>query len=197
MHQIELEMQNEELRREQVELDAVWARYFDLYDLAPVGYCTISEKGLILEVNFTCATLLCVARAALVKQPITRFILKEDQDIYYLHFKQLLKTCEPLSFELRMMKTYGALFWVHLAIVCEQDSNYSTEYRTVLSDITGRRTAEEIQRRHTVELEIRNVELSQFNRPAVRIFLLPPSSLFSYLCANAMIPIMDDVIIQS
>ena len=90
VHQIELEMQNEELRRAQVELDAARARYFDLYDLAPVGYCTISEEGLILEANLTAATLLGVARGALVKQPITRFILKEDQDIYYLHRKTAL-----------------------------------------------------------------------------------------------------------
>ena len=91
VHQIELEMQNEELRRAQAELDAARARYFDLYDLAPVGYCTLSEKGLILEANLTAATLLGVARGALVKQPITRFILKEDQDIYYLHRKQLFE----------------------------------------------------------------------------------------------------------
>ena len=92
MHQIELEMQNEELRRAQVELDAARARYFDLYDLAPVGYCTVSEEGLILEANLTAATLLGVARGALVKQPLTRFILTEDQDIYYLHRKQLFET---------------------------------------------------------------------------------------------------------
>jgi PAS domain-containing protein len=80
VHQIELEMQNEELRRAQVELDAARARYFDLYDLAPVGYCTLSEPGLILEANLTAATLLGVPRGALVKQPISRFILPEDQD---------------------------------------------------------------------------------------------------------------------
>ncbi len=102
MHQIELEMQNEELRRPQAELDAARARYFDLYDLAPVGYCTLSEKGLILEANLTAATLLGVARGALVKQPISRFILKEDQDIYYLHRKQLFETGEPQTCELRI-----------------------------------------------------------------------------------------------
>ncbi len=107
VHQIELEMQNEELRRAQAELDAARARYFDLYDLAPVGYCTLSEQGLILEANLTAATLLGVARGALVKQPISRFILKEDQDIYYLHRKQLFETGEPQACELRMVKKDG------------------------------------------------------------------------------------------
>jgi PAS domain-containing protein len=90
VHQIELEMQNEELRTAQEELDSARARYFDLYDLAPVGYSTISESGLILEANLTAATMLGMARGALVKQSFGRFILKEDQDIYYLHRKRLL-----------------------------------------------------------------------------------------------------------
>ena len=57
VYQIELEMQNEDLRRAQTELDATRARYFDLYDLAPVGYVIISEKGLLLEANLTVASL--------------------------------------------------------------------------------------------------------------------------------------------
>ncbi len=55
MHQIELEMQNEELQRSQTELENARARYFNLYDLAPIGYVTLSEKGLILEANLTAA----------------------------------------------------------------------------------------------------------------------------------------------
>jgi PAS domain-containing protein len=58
VHQIELEMQNEELRQAQALLDTERARYFDLYDLAPVGYCTLSETGLILQSNLAAATLL-------------------------------------------------------------------------------------------------------------------------------------------
>ncbi len=65
VHQIELEMQNEELRRAQGELEASRARYFDLYDLAPVGYLSVSERGLIVEANLTFATMLGVEEEAL------------------------------------------------------------------------------------------------------------------------------------
>ena len=58
VHQLELQMQNEELLRTQAELARAKERYFDLYDLAPVGYCTVNAQGLILETNLTFATLL-------------------------------------------------------------------------------------------------------------------------------------------
>lgn len=85
MHQIELEMQNEELRRVQQELEASRDRYASLYDFAPVGYLTPSEQGIILEVNRTAAAMLGVERDRLIKQPLPRFIVRKDQDIYYLH----------------------------------------------------------------------------------------------------------------
>jgi len=151
VHQIELEMQNEELRRTQAELDASRARYFDLYDLAPVGYCTVSEKGLILEANLTAATLLGVDRGALVQQPISRFILKEDQDIYYRHRKQLFETHstssgpagEPQACELRMVKKDGPAFWARLEATAAWDAGGAAVCRVVLSDMTERKRYEE------------------------------------------------------
>lgn len=65
VHQIELEMQNRELCNAHAELDTAQAHYFDLYNLAPVGYCTLSEKGLILEANLTDNT------------PVTRILLSD------------------------------------------------------------------------------------------------------------------------
>jgi PAS domain S-box-containing protein len=153
VHQIELEMQNEELRRSQVELEAARARYFDLYDLAPVGYCTLSKAGLILEANLTAATLLGVARGALIKQPIFRFILKEDHDIYYGRRKPLFEdrsadspsagqSGAPQSCELRMVKSDGTVFWAHLETTVVQDATGAPECRVVLTDITERNRAE-------------------------------------------------------
>jgi len=152
VHQIELEMQNEELLRVQTELEASRARYFDLYDLAPVGYCTVSERGLILEANLTAATLLGVARGTLFKQPISRFIHKEDQDIYYLHRKQLFETGEPQACELRMVRQDGAVFWARLEATTVQDSDGAPLYRVMMSDSTEKKRAEAALRKSEANL---------------------------------------------
>jgi len=142
VHQIELEMQNEELRQIQVELEAAKSRYFDLYDLAPIGYCTLNKNGLILENNLTAAALLGVARSKLLKIPITRFIHKEDQDIYYLHLKQLFKTEKPQAADLRMVKEDGTIFWVHLAATVMQPVVGAPVCQVMLVDISAQKLAE-------------------------------------------------------
>ena len=137
VHQIELEMQNEELRRVQVELDAARARYFDLYDLAPVGYVTVSEQGMILEANLTAATLLGVTRGVRTLQPtFSMWIFKEDQGVYYLHRKKLFETGKPQAFELRMVRKDGTSFWVHLEATTAQGEDGAPVCRVIMSDIT-------------------------------------------------------------
>lgn len=143
VHQIELEMQNDELRRAHAELDAARARYFDLYHLAPMGYASINEKGLFLEVNLTAATLLDVPRGVLIKQPITRYILPEDQTIYYRHRKELFDSGEPQACEVRMMKKDGTLFWARLEAIVSQDDDGSQVCRLTMSDISARKQAED------------------------------------------------------
>jgi PAS domain S-box-containing protein len=144
VHQIELEMQNEELRRTQEELDVSRARYFDLYDLAPVGYFTLNEQGLILEANLTAAKLLGVPRGTLVKQPLSRFILPGDQDIHYRHRKQLLETGAPQSWELRLLRQDAAPFWARVEATSTRDADGVSVWRAVVSDISeSKRTEEE------------------------------------------------------
>jgi PAS domain S-box-containing protein len=165
VHQIELEMQNEDLRQAQ-------AAYFDLYDLAPVGYVTVSEKGLILEANLTAATLLGVAKGALVKQAISRFIFREDQDLYCRHRKQLFETEEPQACELRMVKMDGTAFWAHLEATAAQApstnsgqaSDGAPVCRVVLSDITERKRVEENlkESKALTEAVVENVPLMVF-----------------------------------
>ena len=74
VHQIELEMQNEELRRAQETIAESRDRYADLYDFAPVGYFTLDPQGLILEVNLTGARLLGAPRDSLLRKPFILFV---------------------------------------------------------------------------------------------------------------------------
>ncbi|WP_051272083.1 PAS domain-containing sensor histidine kinase [Fundidesulfovibrio putealis] len=145
VHQIELEMQNEELRRTQVELEAMRAKYFDLYDLAPIGYVTLSEKGMFIETNVTFATMLGVPRGTLAKQPFSRFIHKEDQDIYYKHHRHLAATGMRQGCELRLMKADATPFWVKIDAVPVVEEGSPTVYRAVISDISVRKHAEQLQ----------------------------------------------------
>ena len=144
VHQIELEMQNEELRRTEAALEASRARYFDLYDLAPVGYVTLSEAGVILEANLTAATLLRVPRGTLVSQPLTEYLLAEDQDDYYLHRRRLFATGVPQVLEVRLRKADGTLFWARLEATTARDPGTGAEVcRAVVSDISDRKRHEE------------------------------------------------------
>ncbi|MEI7817070.1 MAG: sigma 54-interacting transcriptional regulator [Desulfuromonadales bacterium] len=139
VHQIELEMQNEELCRTHEELDASQSRYFDLYDLAPVGYLTIGETGLIKEVNLTAAAMLGVERSVLIEQPLNRIIFKDDQDMYYLSQQQSRNSNTPNIMDVRLVKSNGSHFWAHMQLTTEQ----SVENWITFTDITERKMADE------------------------------------------------------
>jgi len=123
VHQVELEMQNEELRNAQHKIDVARARYFDLYDLAPVGYCTVSVEGMMLETNLTAATQLGFTREEMLGKPCTGFICSEDQDVLYRHRK--------------------LLFWMRLQTVLAQEEDGERVCRAVLIDISQRKKHQE------------------------------------------------------
>jgi len=142
--QIELELQNDELRHTQEELAVSQNRYFNLYDLAPVGYITISETGVLLETNLTAATLLGKSRNEMIKQPISNFILSMDQDLYYHNRKRLFETEKPRRLELRMVQTDKLHFWAQMDMTAVQNEDGSRVCRITINDITERKQSEEI-----------------------------------------------------
>jgi PAS domain S-box-containing protein len=145
VHQIELEMQNEELRRTQGEIEASNERYFDLYDLAPVGYFTVSHNGMIREANLTAAVLLGVARSDLLNRQLSDFIVFEDQDILYKHHRQLFATVSPQVSQLRMVRKDAAPFWARMEATAPHDDEDGTPvYRVVVSDITEHKRGEQV-----------------------------------------------------
>lgn len=114
-----------------------------LYDLAPVGYCTVSEKGLILETNLTSANLLGVVQSELLNRPFSRFILSKEQDTFYLLRKQLFETMQPQSGKLRLIRQDGSSFWVNLETTVSLHESGMIVSRIVLSSIAKRKLAEE------------------------------------------------------
>jgi len=113
-HQAEWEKKN---RR----MDASRKRYHDLYVHAPMGYLVVSGKSRILESNLVAAALIGAPRNELDKQPLSRFILDEDQDIYNRLYKKLSDTGEQQACNLRMVKKDGTLFWAHLSVASALD----------------------------------------------------------------------------
>jgi PAS domain S-box-containing protein len=145
VHQIELEMQNDELRRTQLDLEAARDKYTDLYDFAPVGYFTISEQGLIEEANLTAADLFSTDRQSLIGQPLTRFISRGDQDTFYYHHKQVLKKNGNQTCEIKMMNYDYAPFYAQLkSLAVQGEKENATKLRSAITDITDRKMTEQL-----------------------------------------------------
>ena len=154
VHQVELEIQNEELRQAKDALDASRARYVDLYDLAPVGYCSVNEGGLITQANLTLASLLGVTRSTLAMQPpFSKFVIAEDQTSWYRLHKLLREADAPQTCELRLRPAstgtgdgspgaVSAALWGQLAVTVVHDDTGARLLHMAVSDISERKRAE-------------------------------------------------------
>jgi PAS domain S-box-containing protein len=144
VHQIELEMQNDELRRTQVALEISRERLLELYEQAPVGYVTLAEDGKILEGNLTAAIFLGISKDGLVNHHLTDFIAPEDQDIYYLGQRRLFSTGKHQAFELRMRHPDGTFWWARMEGDLAQDDGSEVKIcRAVISNVNDRKHFEE------------------------------------------------------
>lgn len=146
VYQIELQMQNIELRRNQAELEIAKERYFNLYDLAPVGYITYREDTLITEANLTIADMLGAPRSELLQKTFNRFIFSVDQDIFYLANKQLWSTHEAQTCEVRLVPKTGEAFWVTINAILQTGTNRELSAWATVNNINARRLAEEALR---------------------------------------------------
>jgi PAS domain S-box-containing protein len=143
VHQIELKMQNEELRRIQEELEEARDRYSHLFDFSPVGYLTVNEKGIVEGANLTFATLMGMERSAVVGKPFSRFVQREDQDVYYLNSQRLLESGALQSFTLRLTKNDGSDFFANLeCMLIRENVSAPKQIRIVVSDITEQKKLE-------------------------------------------------------
>lgn len=145
IHQVELNMQKEELRRAKLELEKARDRHMELYNFSPTGHLTLDMDCTIVEANLSAATLLGVTRKELVEQPLTRFLASDDHDVFHRHCREVfLKTSMRQSCEVRLRDKVGASCWVQLeSLAIHDESGPITHWRTALLDITERKRDEE------------------------------------------------------
>ena len=145
VHQIELEMQNAELRRAQEGLEISRNMYSELYDFAPVGYFTIDSHGLIEGVNLTGAYLLGIERGLLLKRPFISFVAEaSDREIFSKHREEVFQKQGNQTCEIRLKRKYGEAFYAQLQSIARENTEGKAGYiGTTIIDITIHKKAEE------------------------------------------------------
>lgn len=141
VHQIQLKMQNEELRQAQVALEESRDRYVDLYDFAPIGYLTLTHEGTISEINLPGADMLGVLRKKLIDRRFSQFVAAKDRERWYVYFASVLKQEQRQHCELEFQRKDGSRFHAQLDSQRIKDGD---AMHIALTDITERIQAEAV-----------------------------------------------------
>ena len=153
VHQIELEMQNENLRQAYEALAEFQQEYFDLYEFSPVGYLTLSQQGLIEKINLTGVTLLGESRSQLLQRRFARYINATDADRWHLFFVQVMRGNQQKTITISLKQPNDNWLYVQLHCLPVLKANKQPTLWIALTDITESKQV-------AAELVIANVELA-------------------------------------
>ncbi|RJR50799.1 MAG: PAS domain S-box protein [Desulfobacteraceae bacterium] len=143
-YQIELEAQNEELRRARQDLEDTRLRYASLFEFAPIGYFVLDRGGIIRETNSAGARMLGFEKKSLFRMPFSMLVLREEREIYYGHLLSIFARRVKQSVELRLVKKDQSSLYVHLESVLPEETGQEPAFcRTAVIDITERKRVEE------------------------------------------------------
>ena len=144
VHQIELELQNEELRESQIKLENSQREYFDLYNFAPVGYFTLDKDGIILKVNIEGSALLNIERVKLYNNAFIRFVPVDQRNKFHHHINNALEIGTKQTLELKLQKREDNPFYAYLETITVKDENGNfKEFRITVTDIQNLKNTEE------------------------------------------------------
>lgn len=138
VHKVELEMQNEELRRAHRAMEEARDRYVDLYEFAPLGYITIDRNGLINEINLTGAALLGVDRIKLLNHRFSRHVAACDSDRWHRLFMNIMNSTETdqRTFDLEIIRADASSFTARIGCLSYESTGAAPSLRLSLLDIS-------------------------------------------------------------
>jgi PAS domain S-box-containing protein len=159
VHKIELEMQNTELQGSRDKMEALLEKFTDFYDFAPVGYFSINESGVILEVNLTGAALLGVGRSRLINRRLPPFVISTNRANFLAFLKRVFASSVKQACEAMVVREDGTSFWADIQGSSAKSVSDPRKWcRVVVSDVTALKQAAEAQRRAEA-LAVSNEEL--------------------------------------
>jgi PAS domain S-box-containing protein len=155
-HNRELEAENLALREAQSQLEESRGRYVDLYDFAPIAYCTFDRDGVVLEINLTGAALLGEDRARILGRPFRALVRLDDPDALLAHIRAALATPQSTTGEIAFSTAHGPCIARLISIPARDRRGPAATCRTAMLDITRQRLAErEAGAVHASEQELR------------------------------------------
>ncbi|MFU8788177.1 MAG: EAL and GGDEF domain-containing protein [Methylobacter sp.] len=166
IHQLELKIQHEDLLHAHAVLEESYDRYVDLYDFAPVGYLTLTNDGLIAEVNLTAARLLGSDRKKLLKRRFSAFISPGHADCWHVFFTGIMKNQQRQHVELMLKRCDDAEFPVQLDCLRVTSVKQGSMLRIALTDISERKQTEAALREvevHTLDMALACAEMGSWD----------------------------------
>jgi len=164
VHQVELEMQNEELQSGRMEVEKSRARFSDLYDYSPIGYVSVNDNGIILEANVTFARLLGSDKEFILQKPFHSLVFSEDKRFFQEFFHRLIPFAPKTTIEVRIARKDNSIFHAQMETIgYKRSDEASQQYLLAILDITDRVEAQRLLRIRSEELVLANKELETFS----------------------------------
>ncbi|WP_282049564.1 PAS domain-containing sensor histidine kinase [Maribacter aquivivus] len=171
VHQVELEMQNQELRETQQLLEKSRDEYSDLFDFAPVGYLIIDEKGTIANINLTACHMLGVDRLQLKGKPFSAYLMIGDANSFFLNLRRAFNTGILENIEFIIHRKDNTNFNAQLSGTVDTNPNDNNRFcRIAMQDITEIRNMEILQVRQE-DLEKENIKIEKYNLELEKVVL--------------------------
>jgi PAS domain S-box-containing protein len=188
VHELELELQNAELQAARDRVETLLETYLDLYDFAPVGYFSVDEKGLILEVNLTGAALLGIERSRLINQPLRGFIDLQSRVTFTSFLKKVFSISDKQVCELAVLNQRGIHFWTDFQATVSSSLRDGQKWcRIAVSDLTEIKQEEEVRRRLVVISEANlNLKREIVQRQKVEVALKKSEAHYAQLFKQSL-----------